>query len=256
MRRFILFSGVLCIALGSVSGAANATVWFESVYDLTGSAQTTHIYDALLPPPSNPPFQTFGPNAVTGMFTVHWGAASVAGPITQGKFIDGISNTDMYMDAGIFVVTGVTNTVLLPSPASGEPGTVAGGTFSFSGGVVADSSATGYIHCTSGACAMGGFTLSVSRPLTPTGPGPFPASMPAWSFTGGVAGASGASWNGATFNSTVPASTSGDPFTVVVETSYMGQEISRTPVPEPGILALLLPGIAGLGALRRLRRRR
>ncbi|MBW2391282.1 MAG: PEP-CTERM sorting domain-containing protein, partial [Deltaproteobacteria bacterium] len=228
---------------------STATVWWESQYDLSGSSLTVNIYNPESPPP-NPPFMVF-PHPMTGTLTVQWGAATMAAPITQGVLVGGFDSVDQLADAGLFVLTGIIDTVFLPPPW-GTFGTLSGGDFTLS--VVADSSVTGYLHCTFGSCALGGFVISIPKPQTPTGPGPFPITIPKWSFTGGVAGVD-PSWTSSVITQTLPPTTD-TPFTNILQVQYKGQEISRTFVPEPSFAALILPGLGLLGAMGWLRQRR
>jgi hypothetical protein len=254
MQRLALTLATISAAVVLVAGSAGATVWWESQYDLTGSTSTVTIYDPLtFPWPVGPPFiGPFPPNTITGTMTVRWGAASASAPITQGRLIGGTTHANQYMHAGIFIITGMANAVFLLPVPQGEPGGVSGNVFTF--GVVADSSTTGYIHCTAGSCALGGFTLSVPKPLTPTGPGPFPLDLSDWTFAGTGVGGVGDSWTSPPFDRVIPPNPPATPYTNVITTTYVGQEISR--VPEPGSLVMLLPGAVLLGTLGWLRRRR
>ena len=164
----------------------------------------------------------------------------------------GFANTDQYADAGVFILTGFSKADMVVPPY-GQYGTLSGSTFDM--GIVADSSTTGYLHCTSGSCSAAGFTLSIQKPLTPTGSGPFPLTLLPWNFGASAAGAPGAPWTSPVLSTTIPANPPATPYTNIIQTQYVGAEISRTFVPEPSMLTMLLPGIGLLGALGLSRRR-
>jgi hypothetical protein len=262
VQRLVLLLGAILIAM-LAAGSAGAGVWWTSQYDLTGSQSNIYIYDPLTTPAPDPPpdpwvpggaFATFT-HPLTGNLTVMWGAATASAPITQGRLIGGDTHVDQYANALVFLLTGVVNTVMLPSHP-GDAGAISGQEFLV--GLVSDTDQSGYIHCTAGMCALGGMTISVPKPLTPTGPHPWSVEMPTWTFSGtGGVGASGAGFVAQSMIEVIPSNPPVTPYTNVVQTLYVGSEISR--VPEPASTAMLLPGIGLLGVLAwsrsRLRRR-
>ena len=246
MISTLLVSLTSIVWLVALAGTAGATVWWETRYDMTGSTNVVNIYDNAMPPP-NPPALVSDPQPITGTITVHWGAASVSAPITVGKIVDGETNSDQYFDASVFILTGNQNTVLLPPPY-GQFGELSGATFT--PGVIQDSIPPGFLHCTAGACALGGFTLSVPSPLTPTTTGPQAVTYPQWNFTGGGPNA------GTNFTTPIASVSITGAFLNIIQTQYVGKEISRTFVPEPTLGAMWPAGLGLLAVLQRARRRR
>jgi hypothetical protein len=245
MRRLISLLGALTILLG-VSGSASGAYW-EVTYDLTGSQLTTTI-----------PGLATDVDPVTGTWTFQYDANPRTGPVTGARMMSGTDYTLFYMQMGsppTLTVTGHANTVLLP-PASGQPGTLTGDTLIV--GILPDSDATGYNHCTAAynaICVLAGWPgRSTNNPLTPaTRPKTFP--IPNLVFTSGTAGVGN-------FTSTAKSLITSVPAQLTLQWIFKGSEISR--VYHADVPAVSNGGLAGLGlflvlgatATLRLRRRR
>ncbi len=242
MRRFdrtILATAGVLLAFALLSPSSQAGVW-EVFYDLApGSSITT---TTPLGPDTDP---------VTGTFMVEYDAASTAAPLTGARLMSGafhVTISQMAMTPGVLTITGETDTVLSP-PASGLPGTLTGDTLILP--PVPDSSSTGFIHCTGAACRLAGLPPSMMIPQTPTGPGPFPVTFNGWVFTSGTAGVG--DWTAPTFSfmTMTPMGLS-----VTVAQDFVGREVSRMFLPEPGTGAILASGTVLLAFLHRHRSRR
>ena len=244
MRRRLTFltfaSSVawLCVT----AGAATAGYW-QVEYDLAGSNARTTIIN-----PVDMSIVNVDDDPITGTFFVQYEATSSVAPLIVGRLTSGDTHVSISQSVGgLLLITGSTDTTLLP-PVWGTYGSLAGQTMSLS--IVADSSTTGFTHCTGGACGAAGFTASINNPLTPPGPGPFPVAFNPLVFTGAGAG------NGDWTNGTVTTTIASGAFLNQQKVSYQGQEVQRVwQVPEPTSGLLLVPGVAMLGLLSRLRRR-
>ena len=196
MRRrftFLTFAlSVLCLSL--TAGVATAGYW-EVQYDLAGSNARTTIIN-----PADMSIVNVDDDPITGTFVVQYEATSSVAPLIVGRLPSGNTHVAISQSvAGLLLISGVADTTLLP-PVWGTYGSLAGQTMSLS--IVADSSATGFTHCTGGACGLAGFTASVNNPLTPPGPGPFPVTFNPFVFTG-VAGAGNGNWANGTVTTTI-----------------------------------------------------
>ena len=245
MRQRITFLtcalSAVCLCLGA--GAATAGYW-EVVYDLAGSNAHTTIIN-----PANMAIISEDDDPITGSWTVQYEATSSVAPLLVGRLVDPSStHVDISQSGGgILLITGSSDLTLIP-PLWGTYGGLTGQTMNL--GIVADSNTTGFIHCQAGACGLAGFVTSAPQGLTPSGSGPFPQTFNPLVFTG--AGAGNGNWTNGTRTITVLSGA----FLNQQKTSYQGQEVMRTwHVPEPTAGLLLVPGIAMLGLLGRLRRR-
>ena len=183
---------------------------------------------------------------ITGKLWIEYDAASTGAPLsgTARLWLGRIDNTLSQMALGVLTITGTSNNALSPGPG-GTPGTLAGANLNLA--AVANHTVSGFLHCYDLTGPLGPcdtfFGTPASNPIPQTGTGPFP--LPAFGFTSGSAGIGD-------FTSAVSTQT---PQTgVTIMTTYVGREISRTWVPEPTSVAMLVPGallVAGLAARRR-----
>ncbi len=225
MKRASAVFLVLTLSL-FVAGSASAG-YIEVTYDLAGSTVTTTT-----------PLGTDA-DPLTGTLVVRFGATTASAPITSATLVGG--DTFVSIDQpGIFTITGTTTTVL--SPGAGVVATGLGANAVTFPAIPA--SINGFLHCrgTVALCNLANFVASVASPITGSA-----ATFPSFVFGGGVA-------NGGFLGSLV--STITTPVTVTAVTQYVGTETGRIFVPEPGGLALMGSGIAGLALLGALRRRR
>jgi hypothetical protein len=231
--------------LAFITTPANAGYW-EVVYDLEGSTLLT-----------TDPVGGQDIDPITGSMTVQFDTPGTATtPITGARLVAGHTFGDMYQASALLTMTGTTDTVLIPQ-SGGAPGTMTGATINWA--VVADSSRTGYLHCTSPgtACTLFGMPQSVNVPQTPTannpGPHPFPSQALSgklnWIFTSGTIGTG--NWTAPVIADFVTLFG----ITINLDTTYQGREISRTFVPEPNAILVLASGAGLLVLLGRLRRR-
>ena len=251
MQRLSVLLGVILITL-LVAASAGAEFWWTSQYELTGN-RDNWVYDPNFPPPVGPVFSVTE-RPITGTASVVWGAPTLNGPITQGRLVGGdvyVLNTDTN---DFFMITGKTHIALLP-PHPGLEGVIVGDQFQV--GTV-DTRGTGYMHCWVGACGLIGMTQTVPRALTPTtaNTGPFELELGTWTFNSPAVAGVGTLWTAPWQQSTRPAHLPTTPYTIVSKQHYLGKEISRVPLPEPGSIAILLPGVGLLGVLGWLRLRR
>jgi len=220
-----------------VAGSASAG-YIEAVYDLAGSTMST---TTLLGTNFDP---------LTGQFTIRYDATTASAPLTGARLMAGNTHVTLSQPSPPFLtLVGSTDVVLNPGPG-GTPGTLAGATLNLA--VVADSSTTGWLHCTGAAvfCGFAGLVPSVTSPITPTGAGPFPFTLPPLIFgtTAGIGNFVGV-------QTTIVTS----PANATIVFTYVGQEISRVfvpvVVPEPGTLSMATLGLVGLMALNWCTRR-
>jgi len=234
MRRAALS---LALAIGfTFVGTANAGV-ITATYDLTGSTLTT---TSLLGSDTD---------QITGQVTIQYGAASINGPISWAALVAGsatttIINPNTQPGGGQLTLNGSTTTTVT-APGAGGP--IGAATVLLS---PAPAQVTGSIHCTGGICGLAGFTASVPQPQT--GPGVVAlATVGGVVFTSGQAGLG--NWAGVPYTLTQ----AGGQATLTF--AYVGQEVSRTFVPEPGTASLLglgLAVLAGAGSFSRRHRMR
>jgi hypothetical protein len=247
MRRltFLLCATSLGLLLAFTTTPANAGHW-EVVYDLEGSTLLT-----------TDPVGGQDIDPIIGTMTAHYDTPGTAtAPITGARLVAGHTFGDMYQPSALLTMTGTTDTVLIPQ-TGGAPGTMTGATINWA--IVADSSRTGFLHCTSPgtACTAFGMPQSFNVPQTPTvnnpPPHPFPNQALSgrlnWIFTSGTIGTG--NWTAPP----VPDQVTLKGFLIGLETTYQGREISRTFVPEPNAILLLASGAGLLVLLGRLRRR-
>ena len=180
---------------------------------------------------------------------------STGAPLLGAKLMGGNTHVTISQTGiGTMVVTGSSNTVMLPGPGglAFVPMTAVPGLL-VPTGAVPDSAVTGFIHCNGSAtlCGLAGFPYpSVPLPQTPTGPGPFPAAVAPLMFYGGVWGSGGFASGTLSFTRTQPS-------TITLVYHYVGSEVSRIAVPEPSsfmLFALAFGGLAGAGSFARRRR--
>jgi hypothetical protein len=235
MHRIALLLGLLTVLL-AVGGSARAGYW-EVDYDLTGSTVVTII--PLLPtiPPDTDP--------LTGTFTIQYDTPGTATtPITGARLVAGASQVIMSQTwGGLFLLTGTTDTTLLPPAPLGTTGMITGATLS--GFTAVPTTVMGFIHCTDGTfpCAQANFTHSVPKPQVAT-----PVNLGKFVFTGAV-GTSDFNSTGALLIVTT------GPAPVHITTTYVGKEISRNFVPEPTRWIQMMAGAACLLVLYRRGRR-
>ena len=244
MRRVGLLFAVLGLGL-FLAGTATAG-HIEVVYDLTGSTMTTTALGG----------SVTNIDPISGTIEMWYNTGSVVStgaPLLGAKLMGGNTHVTISQTGiGTMVVTGSSNTVMLPGPGGlpfvtiGVPGLLV------PTGAVPDSAVTGFIHCNGSPtlCGLAGFPFpSIPLPQTPTGPGPFPAAVAPLMFYGGVWGSGGFASGALTITRTSPS-----PLTLVYH--YVGTEISRIAVPEPGsfmLFALAFGGLAGAGVFARRR---
>jgi hypothetical protein len=218
---------LLALTLGLfVAGSASAG-FLEITYDLAGSTINT---TTALGTDSDP---------LTGTLVLRFGATTSMAPITSATLAGGNTFASISQpNPGLLTIIGSTNTQLSPGTGVAAVGLTAYAvTFP-----PIPASISGFLHCTGGLCNLGGFTASVSVPVT----GSLATFPPLFFFTGGVAVDTNFS---GTLTQTPQAG-------VTVVTNYVGTETGRIFVPEPGKLLLMGSGIATLALLGALRLRR
>jgi len=225
-------SAILTFLLSVAFATASHAGYWEVVYDMA--------------PGSN--LQTLNPGGtyndpITGTLTIQYDTASTVWPLTGARLVAGQLNGSINQAAGVLTVTGANTNVLSP-PGSGTPGTLSGNSLNLS--VVANHTLSGFLHCYD-ATGPGGFCsiffgTPASNTIPQVGSGTF--ALPRFDFaaTAGVGD----------FTSTAVVSMPQAGVTTTVV--YRGKEISRTFVPEPGSLAMLVPGVLLLAGLRAVRR--
>jgi hypothetical protein len=225
-----------------VGGSAGAGYW-EVVYDLAGSTTTTVVTAAA----------STDVDPVTGTFTLQYDTVGTSTtPITGVRLVAGNTNMSMYQNPGPFILTGSLNTVLTP-PGTGIPGTITGATISGFSGI--PNAVTGFIHCYDGfqQCSAAQYTHTTPKPMTPTVSVPLALGNLVFTPGSGAPPLVDTHFTSTGTTTTIP-SGPGQPFSVVLTTVYVGQEISRNFVPEPSGWMQLTAGVACLLVLARRRR--
>lgn len=223
----ICFASTLVVVFLLGAGTAGAG-HLTATYDLAGSTVQTTT-----------PLGTFT-DPLSGTVTIVYVTATEFETPSVGFIKSGAQHLTINQPSpGVLTLTGTADTTWGSAPA-----TLSGATFSQASGTTGDT--TGFLHCFGGLCGLAGFTASVPLPQTRTAP----FTLPPLVFTSGNAGVGNFTGMGTGIVTT--------PATVTVVSSYVGTEISRTFVPEPGALPMLAAGIVCLGRLgsRRARRRR
>jgi len=240
-RRFQLVTVLLASVLAASSAQAG---YWEVLYVLEGTSTTNTPLGADEDP-------------LVGTMNVEYDAASVAAPLSgTARMMTGFWHVDLLL-TGLILITGSTNTTLVPG-AGGTSGTVAGANLTLAS--VADSASTGFIHCYVG-CGLAGMPTSSPVPQTPPATPAIPWFFNPFSFSGGTAGFG--DWTG---DSPPIVTVTSMGLTITVTMDYTGREALRrfcplpsdcsTPIPEPEKALGLAGGLAGLGALALLHRRR
>ncbi len=210
----------------ALGGAANAGV-ITAQYDLTGSTVTT-----------NTPLGS-DVDQITGTVTVQYGAATINAPISWAAVVAGNSTTTIQQTFGTSLVLTGSTTTTVTAPGTGGP--IGAATIALA---PAPGGMTGSIHCTGGLCGLAGFPASVPQPQT--GPASLVlATAGGLVFTSGQAGLG--HWNAVPYTITASAAT--------LTFAYVGQEISRSFIPEPGTASLLGLGLVALAGAGRFTRR-
>lgn len=233
------------VLLASVlaAGSAQAGYW-EVLYVLQGTSKTTTPLGTDLDP-------------LVGTMNIEYDAASTGAPLSgTARLMTGFWHVDLELPPPI-IITGSTNTTLVPG-TGGTSGSLSGANLALA--TVADTDSTGFIHCYTN-CALAGMPTSSPVPQTPTGTAPIPWFFNPFSFPGGTAGFG--DWMG---DSPPIVTQTSMGLTITVTTDYTGREALRrfcplpsdcsTPIPEPEKALGLAAGLAGLGALALLQRRR
>jgi hypothetical protein len=234
MRRSAL---ALAAAIGfTLAGTANAGV-ITATYNLAGSTLTTTS------------FLGTDTDQITGTVTIQYGAASINGPISFAALVAGaattlVMNPNTQPGAGQLTLNGSTTTTVT-APGAGGP--IGAATIALA---PAPGTVTGSLHCTGGFCGLAGFVASVPQTVFPPAPLAL-ATAGGVVFTSGQAGLG--NWAGVPYTITQAGGQA------VLSFAYVGQEVSRTFVPEPGTASLLglgLAVLAGAGSFSRRHRMR
>jgi len=230
MKRIGILAGAAMTMGLLLAGNAQAG-YVLATYDLAGSTLTT---TTLL---------GSDVDQITGSVTFrYWGATSTLSPLTgnSASLVGGDTYTLIDQNFGGNIVLNGYN----DQTVGGQNLALPPGAAIMLGGAAATQ--VNQLHCTGGLCAAGGFVPSVTQTNNTNNP----FFMPTILFTTGLAGHG--DWAAGTLTLTQGTGLS----SVSLQFNYVGQEISRSFIPEPGTASLVYLGLAGIAGASSFRRRR